>query len=87
MAHDFVKCCIFESMRTINTLKIILITSVLALVAVIALSNLNSIETEQEKQNKQLTETKASLPDVELMKNAAQRAKDIFKIVSVPIVR
>lgn len=74
-------------MKTTKALRIILITSVLALVAVIALSSLSPDQQKAQKDGAKFSDARTSLPDIEIMKNAAQKARDIFKIVSTPIAQ
>jgi Flp pilus assembly protein TadD len=79
----------FTAMNENNTLKVILISAVFALVAFATVSLISDNGTQECKKQEQLTECKqsGSLPDIEIMRNAAARAKDIFSIVSNPIIR
>lgn len=77
-------------MKEVNPIKMILIAAIFAVVAFTTVSLLpNSETTECKEKTEQMTECtrSSSLPDIELMRNAAARAKDIFSIVSQPIIR
>lgn len=75
-------------MKDNNPLKVILIAAIFAVAAFTVVSLLPDQEN-CAKKTEQLSECKRSesLPDIELMRNAAARAKDIFSIVSKPIIQ
>ena len=77
-------------MKDHSTIKVIFIAALFAIGAYAAVTYLPaSAQANCDDKQEQLTECQksGSLPDIELMRNAAARAKDIFSIVSKPIIR